>query len=95
MLKIEVVMNKCYGGFELSKRAVIRLNELTGKNMDDGYEYSKIERRSDPYLIQVVKELGRGASDRCSDLRVVEICISEFEDYDGIESLDIRKIYEG
>ena len=145
-----IVINRCYGGFSLSKRAVARLAELQGrkvyfftnKRCSDGgtdfeswiqttmssHDYSwraldipdasilsspsnwnsmtmeektahntlynkhvfetRPDKRDDPLLVQVVKELGRAASGECAKLVIVEIPDDaewEIEEYDGIE----------
>ena len=44
--------------------------------------------RTDPLLIQIVKELGKEANGRCADLKIIEIpddISYEIEEYDGME----------
>jgi hypothetical protein len=145
---MELVVNKCYGGFGLSKKAVVRLAEMHGKkaflfakdglhgeykpitaDSDDNRnwsaftiqnpnEYFKKEKewqemtmeeriaengkydavsldsrpddRADPFLVQVVKELGKGANGFCAQLEIVEIPDGiewHLDEYDGIESV--------
>jgi len=79
----KIVINKCYGGFGLSKEAVARLKEL---GLEDYSEYET--PRDDPRLVQVVEELGREANGEFAELCIVEIPSNagwEIEDYDGIE----------
>jgi len=88
----EVVLNKLYlGEFELSKLAIER---IIRKNNDPSsiefFNYRK--NRSDPVLIETVKELGTNASTRASDLRIVKIPIEykgciEYHENDGIETV--------
>ena len=50
--------------------------------------YDRDIERHDPILVQVVEELGKDASGRCADLRVVDIPDDvewEIEEYDGNE----------
>ena len=149
-----IVINRCYGGFSLSKRAVARLAELQGRKvyffrhvfrllgsdddrdswvrttMSDGRRWRAVDtadlskvnkilsspsnwntmtmeektahntlynkhvfetrpdKRDDPLLVQVVKELGRAASGECAKLVIVEIPDDaewEIEEYNGVE----------
>lgn len=103
-MKIQMVLNTCYGGFRLSKRAIARLKELgmtytlprLTKETDDNFEYrnftSKLEQdRTNPLLIQIIKELGPEASGECSDLKIVEYDYDPMDHityHDGKESLE-------
>lgn len=83
---MKVVINRCYGGFGLSNEAMNRYNELSGKNLE--YYYS-IDR-DDPYLVQVVEELGDSSNGGYSKLKVVDIPDDvdwEIDEYDGIEHI--------
>lgn len=80
---MEIVINKCYGGFGLSAKAMKRYGELEGTAKSD-YDME----RTDPLLIQVVKELGEEANANYAKLAVIEIPDDvdwELFDYDGIE----------
>ena len=82
---MKVVINKCYGGFELSKLAQERFAELTGQHLPD----FEIER-DDPALVQVVEELGKAASGNFAQLKVVTLPDGtewEIQEYDGVEWL--------
>ena len=79
---LKVVINKCYGGFGLSRRAAERLEELGVRtDLDDGLaqefnHYYPIDSlpRNDPRLVTIVEELGsEEASGRYAQLKVVEI----------------------
>lgn len=99
----KVVINSCYGGFSLSKKAMERLEELGVK--DEFYEENKNDpalddddmwrpnvKRSDPRLVQVVEELGDEASGACAELEVVEVDgkyrITEYDGWESIETPD-------
>ena len=77
---MKLVVNKCYGGFELSKKAEEML----------GVDYYDVER-NDPKLVQIVEELGEEANNNYSELQVVEIPneATDFDisEYDGIETV--------
>lgn len=82
---MEVVINRCYGGFSLSKKAKERLREcgVVWKNPDTEVE------RENPILIQVVKELGvEAASGTFCKLKIIEIPDGIewlIQDHDGYE----------
>jgi hypothetical protein len=131
---MEIVINKCYGGFGISHEAIMLyakkkgiqlfpfidkkpydfknqkfvawdgketppMNMLhyatqpltsDGKYIEDSYwgEYSL--ERSDPILIEVIKELGDKANGWAAKLQIVEIPDGidwYMDDYDGIESI--------
>lgn len=76
----KIVINRCYGGFCLSEKAVQKYGLERGT-----YYYGG---RDDPQLVRAVEEMGEEASDPCSQLIVVTIpdgVVWEIEDYDGIE----------
>ena len=77
---MKLVINNCYGGFELSEKA----REMLGVNPYD-------IKRNDPKLIQIVEELGEKASGKSANLQIVEIPdeITDFDisEYDGVETV--------
>ena len=82
----EIVINNCYGGFSLSKKACKRYEELSG-NKTDSYGARDLDR-NDPHLVQVVKELGQEANGSFADLSIVEVPDDvkwQIEEYDGSE----------
>jgi hypothetical protein len=81
-----VVINTCYGGFSLSKRAIDEYKRLAGIT-DPGFYESDIAR-DDPYLVSVVKSLGMSANGAHANLKIVEIPSDvdwHIGDYDGNE----------
>jgi hypothetical protein len=83
----KIVINQCFGGFGLSKRAF----EALGLEWD-GYGYLKDdwERRDDPALVEVVERLGPAASGPLARLVVVEIPDDvewEIDDSNGMETI--------
>ena len=83
---MEFVLNKCYGGFSLSKEACAMLN-------CDRYDFSDdyTPTRTDPRLVDCVHKLGIRADGRYARLCIVEIPWNatdwEINDYDGMETL--------
>jgi hypothetical protein len=94
----KVVVNRCYGGFGLSKQAVELYAERKGLKAGDwndgwgffenGEFYDREIPRDDPTLVGIVEELGAVASSQYSDLKVVDVpddVIWTIEEYDGSE----------
>lgn len=82
----KVVINACHGGFGLSDTAEARYKELAGVT-DPDWWYRDMER-DDPYLVQVVEEMGADADGRYAELKIVEIPADvnwTIEEYDGSE----------
>ena len=83
----EVVLNKCYGGFCLSKEAY----EYLGLEWD-GYGFYRGDR-TDPKLIECVNVLGDRANGRYAKLAIVDVpddidieeCLSSYDGYETIE----------
>ena len=63
----KVVINKCFGGFGLSKEAL----NLLGQESDSFYWMD--DKRTDSLLVEVVEELGERASGEYAKLKVVEL----------------------
>lgn len=80
----KVVINVCHGGFGLSGPAKDLYAQLSG--LDDVWD-NEIAR-DDPYLAEVVLQLGEKANGAYADLKVVEIPADvdfTIEEYDGTE----------
>lgn len=79
---MKIVVNRCFGGFSLSKEACDRI----GVNCEGRYI-----GRTDKRLIEVVEKLGQKANGDFADLEIVEIPddITDYEiyDYDGREEI--------
>lgn len=83
---MKVVINKCYGGFGLSKEAY----EFLGLEWD-GFGHAYDIERSDPKLVECVETLGNKANGYCAELKVVEIpddVTWEINEYDGVETIE-------
>lgn len=85
---MKVVINRCFGGFGLSQKAVetylnlkgIKFTTEVGKfepkvfRLENGeiFDYYELDR-TDPTLVRVVEDLGGDADCEFSELKVVEI----------------------
>lgn len=81
---MKIVINKCFGGFELSEKA---LNILKNRGFDEEEIYNfrfGDFRRDYKEVIQVIEELGEEANNSYSDIKVVEIP-DDSTDWDIIE----------
>jgi len=86
---MKIVINNCFGGFSISRKAVEFMANLGSsqaraelESMEDNshncyYGYSERYNfeydRADPYLIKAVETLGCEANSRFSDLKIIEI----------------------
>jgi len=80
---MKVVINKCYGGFGLSKEAMVFMGFEW-----DGYGYCSKLSRSDPKLVKCVEQLGAKANGSHANLKIIEIPNNidfTIEEYDGME----------
>ena len=76
---MKVVINRCYGGFGLSEKAM--------KFLGVGSEWPDIAR-NDPKLVECVEKLGEEANGAYAELKVVGIPDDvnwEIGEYDGLE----------
>ena len=79
---MKIVINRCYGGFGLSEKAM----KFLGVDSD----CPEIER-NDPKLVECVEKLGEEANDMYAKLKVVEIPDDvdwEIDEYDGMECVE-------
>lgn len=75
----KIVINRCYGGFSLSKEAADALGLAS--------EYEDVAR-DDPRLVELVETWGARANGDLADLKVVEVpedVAWEINEYDGME----------
>ena len=67
---MKVVINSCFGGFSLSKKAY----EFLGLEWDGyGYAYNSIDLRTARELVECVETLGKEASGTFAQLKVIDI----------------------
>ena len=88
---MKIVINRCYGGFSISKEAELFMadlgNEKATDNLGNNSDYREYDR-NDPDLIAAVEELGEEANGTFASLKVVEIPNGiewKIEEYDGME----------
>lgn len=84
---MKIVINKCFGGFNLSNEAV---EWMKANGAEDASPYSHCDDfyRDDPVLIACVEALGNKANGDCAELKVVEVPDGvqvEIMEYDGKE----------
>jgi hypothetical protein len=80
----KIVINKSFGGFSLSQKAIEHYLKLSGKENIDEYSVE----RDDIHLIRTVIDLGEEVNNRFSQLKIVEIPDDvdwEICEYDGQE----------
>lgn len=83
---MKIVINKCYGGFGLSRIAEELYKERKGITDPNWYYYDI--PRDDPILVEMVETMGDQVNGSCSDLRIVEIPDDvnwQVDEYDGHE----------
>ena len=85
---MKIVVNGCYGGFSLSRKAM----KLLGVDDESVFDYyHDVKKRTDKKLVSVVEQLGDEASGANSCLMVVEFPDNATDyrivDYDGIEDV--------
>ena len=81
---IKIVINRDYGGFNLSDTAMHELRVRKGNSDLRHWEIA----RDDPDLIEIVERMGEAADGPYAELMVVEIPDDvkwEIEEYDGKE----------
>ena len=96
----KVVVNRCFGGFGLSQKAIKLMRDEYGYKVETAgpdswrktgevYLNEDVIWRHDPRLVEVVEKLGRKANGDCALLEVVEIpgIRDMIEEYDGSETI--------
>lgn len=104
---MKIVINNCYGGFCLSEKAINRYLKLKGIKLTEEketlskafiYNFSDNVKRNDPFLIQVIEELGTEANGDNADLILFDIENGRWykiKEYDGLESVIFLDMDEG
>jgi len=89
---VEIVYNKCFGGFGFSSEALSEYHKR--KTVDPLFDQYELERH-DAVMVQIVKELGPKANGYCAKLGIQRIPAHfaryyEIVEYDGSESVQIK-----
>lgn len=84
---MKIVINRCFGGFGLSEKA---LEEYKTRKGIDEKIWSWGINRDDPDLIDIVENMGKAANSGFAKLKIVEIPDDvewEISEYDGLEHI--------
>jgi hypothetical protein len=97
---VEVMFNKCFGGFQVSQEAVdkyILIKKMTGVDMSnvDVFSLPRGIDRTDEVMIEIVKELGEKANCKYSEIKIKSFPYKykdyiEIGEYDGYESAEVN-----
>lgn len=89
---MKIVINRCYGGFGLSKEAYDFLGIKCEERWGNWFPKDFVEvKRNDPKLVECVETLKEKANGNSAKLRVVEIPDDVnwyIDEYDGIETVE-------
>ena len=88
------MINRCYGGFQLSREACNLYLNAVGYVFNKHYVTREIKRH-DAIMVQIVKELGKRANTKYSeiDFSVIHPKYENFydvEEYDGMENIVVH-----
>jgi hypothetical protein len=94
MMEFEIMFNACYGGFSVSKEAIQCYLDSNGYVFCP-YHICRGLERTDPSMIEIVKQLGARANGKCADIKIQSVPIKykdyvEVGEYDGYESVCIN-----
>ena len=102
VIEKEIVINRCYGGYRLSRAAAQALADIKGIKtavvdgdylvVDDGTFRSVCDavERTDPDLIRIVREMGKAANGECSQLSIHKLYVEiEIDSRDGYEDVHV------
>jgi hypothetical protein len=93
----KIVINTRFGGFDLSWEAIAKLKEKYHQHgltfPEDFDSMVPYDQRSNPFLVQVVEELGPDAASSCAKFAIIDLPPGthyQIQDYDGQESILLR-----
>jgi hypothetical protein len=85
--EIEILINICYGGWNISKKA-IELYKLRNPSYNvTGNVFDYFFDRHEPILVQIYKELGDNFDDKYSKTKIKKI-LKKYENYYDIDEYD-------
>ena len=82
--EIEILINICFGGWTMSKKAIGLYKLRNPENVFKDFS------RHDPILVQIYKELGNEFDDRYSKTIIIKI-LKKYENYYDIDEYDGRE----
>lgn len=99
MKKISMMLNGCFGGFTISNLAFDEYNKRM-KAIDPTYVFKPTHKygygsefcsRFDPIMVEIVRQFGKAASAKYSNIMLVDVYEElkdyiEINEYDGMES---------
>ncbi len=86
---MKVVINTCFGGFNISEAALAAYNTAAGTTI----KYAWDIQRNDKHLVAIVEQMGAKANGMCAELKVVEIPddvewdIAEYDESEYVEGV--------
>ena len=93
--EIEILLNICYGGWNISKKAIelYKLRSPSYNVTENDFDY--YFNRHDPILVQIYKELGNEFDNKYSKTKIKKILKKyehyyDIDDYDGKECVRIN-----
>lgn len=100
-ITMQVVINKRFGGYGLSRAASLAVAERKGLTLraendslcvgETFLSVADLVPRNDPDLVAVVREMGEAANGPSAQLAIVNIGIEiEIENYDGKETVHVN-----
>ena len=84
--EIEILINICYGGWNISKKA-IELYKLRNPSYVNENEFGYYFNRDNPILVQIYKELGNDFDGKYSKTKIKKI-LKKYENYYDIDEYD-------
>lgn len=97
METVRVIINKSYGGFCVSQKAIKEYNSQMKKinpQHTDVSQYAYEISRYDPILVSIVEKMGKKANGDYSELEIVDIPkeyihFMTIHEYDGVETIKV------
>ena len=71
--EIEILLNICYGGWNITKKAIDLYKLRSSSYNVTGNEFDYYFNRNDPILVQIYKELGNEFDNKYSKTKIKKI----------------------
>jgi hypothetical protein len=85
--EIEILLNICYGGWNITKKAIDLYKLRSSSYNVTGNEFDYYFNRNDPILVQIYKELGNEFDNKYSKTKIKKI-LKKYENYYDIDEYD-------